>query len=811
VRVFTRGTATGEWTERTVRSDGVRVTDAVNERSTASVALIDQTGVERYQRGQGVRVDAETGALYLRLPRLNGNYAWAPHDAAYNITAAVSLDIDVSPDDWRAPGDSQVLFDKAIAYRLYVASDGRLRFQRAASSPSFPTYGLGQYPAGGERRRVLIQYDSATDTAWHYERIGGAWSFVASFTGGLGSEPLTTNGEGLQVGVRFDSGGTQPLGGRVYRARLYDGLLVGGAPMLVADMHPGDGAGALAWTSASTGEAWTVTGEEAGIEPEHATVFQGFVHRATEARLGVDGTREHHLECVDLHYLADKRVITAAYQDQTAGAIVRDIISTHLAGEGVTEGIIHDGPTIRAVTWAYAPIADALRDLAERAGYWWRIGHDAALDFAAPLDLITVWAGDDATLAGDDSLLAGEHGAAGGALLDVPAVALADTIRVARGSDGYRNRQWVRGGRDRSVPQVEVQHGDGEKRAFALGFPVAEEPTVEVSRAGGAYQAETAGAAGIQSDRQWLYSFASPTLHQNTTGTRLAPEDRVRVTYVGLFDVISRVDDPPAQVDRAAVEGGTGVVEQVLIDSTSRQREAAFQLAGEMLAYWTRSAVTVRFATLDTTLTVGTAARVQLPEAGLDGESALIVSVERFTRQQVPHAIVTLAAGPLEGSWAQWLGALSRRIDRAAEPRGDEVEVVTTFEPFEKFWAEAETPNIFRETRAKTSGGAVAGADTYPEFEAQHRVTHLEWWHAGSPLGRKAFTTQQGADTDSIITTTVLVTTDAVGEIAELAWYGGWQAAAGIGTGVEIDRAAFVKTKTDIEQIVIEKTDWRWS
>jgi hypothetical protein len=559
----------------------------------------------------------------------------------------------------------------------------------------------------------------------------------------------------------------------------------------------------------STGALLFDRGQGVKVTRDSEDVFRGFVINAEESRLGLDGTRVHTLDCVDLHYLLDKRIITDAYQDTTAGDIVLDILTTHLAGEGITTGTIQDGPTIRAITFDYQTIADAVSKLAERSGFWWRVNPDGTLDFAEPLALVTAYAGSTGVQAGTTSVNAGAEATGTATTVNLDTVALADSISVSRHATGYRNRQWIRGGRAQTTVQVETQYGDGERRAFAVGFPIAVEPTIEISRNGGPWTVQTLGVAGLQTDRQWSWARGSVTLQQASTETVLTSVDRVRVTYTGLFDIIVKVEDEPAQTSRALVEGGTGIVEKVKVDARIDEQEEAVQYGGQLLDYWTRSAITVRLATSSTTFAPGQTALFTLDEAALDAVEGLVTSVEHYTSGGRERQIVTVAIGPQEGSWAAWFGHLSRRVDEAFQPRGGEAEVVTTVESFSKTWTEAERPNIFVETHPGAS--TYPGSTTIPMFDIDERVTHLAWIRDGVEIGRKPFTLQAGADSTEIVTTTVLVASDAVGEIDELAWYGGHLATNESGSGVEVDRQAFVTTKTDIEQIQVVKTDTKWS
>jgi hypothetical protein len=538
-------------------------------------------------------------------------------------------------------------------------------------------------------------------------------------------------------------------------------------------------------------------------------LFTGFVDTATESRLGLGGVREHQLECVDLHYLADKRLIARGYTNETADDIVRSILADYLEPEGVTEGRVEPASLVRGVTFNYVPVADALTTLAQRQGFWWRITPAGELDFAPPLPTQEPFTVDATVVRASNGVFTtdSEDYPVLTPALDLEDLALAGTLVVQRHGHSYRNRQWVKGGRDRTDPQVEVQVGDGERRVFVVGFPIAEEPSVEVDRGSG-FVAETVGAAGISTGKQWVFSFGSTSLTQDESGSVLSAAHRVRVSYVGLFDVIARVEDGALQSAQALLEGGTGVVERVAFDRTSESRLQAFQYAGDLLEYYGRGNTVVRFATRELVFEPGVTERVSCASFGLVNQEALCVSVERFSVGGEERLVATLVVGPVEGSWAQWFATVSRRLDTLGAVGGSEVEVVTLLEEFQKLWVDSERPNLFFEEFP--SSGLFPSADLVPAFEHPDRVKYLSWYSGTTEVGRKAFTAQTGASSSEIVTTTVLGVNDAVGSFTHFGWWGGAGATDEFGSGVLVDKQAFSFTKTDVEQIQVVKTDTKW-
>lgn len=527
-------------------------------------------------------------------------------------------------------------------------------------------------------------------------------------------------------------------------------------------------------------------------------VFLGFIDTASESRLGLDGARTHNLECHDQTYLLDKRVIVGAWTTTNAGAIVNAIL-TKLAGEGLTAGSIAPGATITAYTANYEPAAAVIQDLAERSGYWWRVNLDGTVDFQDPTGSVEAITWDDEEITWDgDAITFGIS--SGSASTTVGADdALADTVDASSKAPLYRNRVWIRGGKATTVSQSESAKGDGSKTSFPVGFPLAKEPTIEVDTGGG-FVAQTVGVAGLTTGKDWYWTYGSNVITQDSDGTPLDATDTLKVTYLGLYDVVVRVDDAGGQSDLADVEGGTGIVERVTDDKSITTRAAAVELAEALLKAYADDSDTVRFATLRTDYRPGDRATVTIAGAT---RTMLITTVETTDRGGQPYCVVTLASGPLTGSWAQFFNA-PLKATRALTQTGD-IQIVMSALTFEKTWTEAERPNIYYEKFPSAS--LQPGSTIVPAFEHDHRVRYLAWHESGAETGRKAITNTTDQGTSPIDTETVLGVTDAVGDLSHFSWWGGEQATASTGTGVMLEKVDINLTKTNLETITVNRTD----
>lgn len=87
------------------------------------------------------------------------------------------------------------------------------------------------------------------------------------------------------------------------------------------------------------------------VADDGTVAFAGFIERPRRAYLEASGHTVWDLACIDLHYLADKRIAARSYDDTAAGDIVRDLWERYLREEGVrvrftpyADMVLGDGP-----------------------------------------------------------------------------------------------------------------------------------------------------------------------------------------------------------------------------------------------------------------------------------------------------------------------------------------------------------------------------------------------------------------------------------------------------------------------------------
>jgi len=460
-----------------------------------------------------------------------------------------------------------------------------------------------------------------------------------------------------------------------------------------------------------------------------------------------------------------------------------------LTVEVVVENVsIDTGPLFEEVVFNYMPVSHAMDALAERAGFWWRIDEHLKLHFVTRAKYTAPWTATAADM-------------------------LADSITVEYSGAKYRNKQVIKGPRDLTSEQTEVQKGDGDKQTFTVGYPIARVPTVEVDTGTG-YVTKTVGIKGLEDDKDWYWNAGEPTVTQEAGHTPLSATDKIRIKYRGEFPVIIISQNSGQILDRQGVEGvGTGVVEDVRSEPQQSTREAAFQLAAQLLEKYSTMGGKLKFTTTRSGLEPGHLLYVDLPSYGFNNDEVLIESVNAYdVHGKYVWYDVTAIEGPEMGSWAKLFEEIAKRGEMTVREHIGAGEIVIIPLQLSKTWTEGETPNIFTEIypdAGHTPGGI------YPSFDPNHRVRYLEWHDAGGAVERKHITQQTGADTAEIFTLTYMEPGDGAGvTVTEFAWIGGLDAAEALGTGIEVDKQAHPEgttLKTTSAAWQVEKTDTKWS
>lgn len=339
------------------------------------------------------------------------------------------------------------------------------------------------------------------------------------------------------------------------------------------------------------------------------------------------------INCVDYSELADRHLVARTYTagGQTADSIMLDIVSKDLAGEGVTTSQVAVGPAITKILWNYRKVSAAFDDLAQIAGYSWWIDADKVLWFqhrmgvAAPLSLT-----------------------------DTSANFRMPRLRVSR--DRYRNRQYVRAGKDTTAARTEDRHGDSKTRAFLFTYPMGAAPSVVTVNG----VAKTIGVKGIDTGKDWYWTKGDPTITQDDAGTLLTATDTLTITYIGLYPLIVLAQSDSEIAARAAASGGSGYFEDIEDDPDIDGASMATDEANAMLGRYGTIPQVFTFETDTAGLVAGQILTATITNFGITGDWLIEAVTAHDYNGVLVRYTVRAVSGQAIGGWEAYFRDLAQ-------------------------------------------------------------------------------------------------------------------------------------------------------
>ena len=399
--------------------------------------------------------------------------------------------------------------------------------------------------------------------------------------------------------------------------------------------------------------------------------FNGFIDAVVTTRISPSSpTLYHAIQYMDAHYLADKRRCAEAYGPQTAGFIANDLYTKYLQPEGVIIGEIQAGPIIPETLLNYSPVSLAYDGLATRANFIWYIDRFKRLFFVVRTTTPAPFAITDVDIVRDEGMAS----------------------ELVKSNPLYRNRQFVRAGRDVTTPQTEDRTGDAETKSFAMGYPLNQEPIITV---GGAPQVE--GVKGLDDPAITVFwAKGDPVIT-----FKIAPGvgAAIVVLYIGEYDIMIQVEDAPEIAARKAVEGGTGIVESMEDAPTVNSKQAAFDDGLALLEKYGVIGKQFSFPIRVWGIEPGQMVTVTYAEYGLNAADLLVESVEiaEFAPGELRYTVKAIE-GPELGDWTGFFKTLANMKEEVLgrlNVGSDQILIILASVPENWEWSETITEMVY--------------------------------------------------------------------------------------------------------------------
>jgi hypothetical protein len=300
-------------------------------------------------------------------------------------------------------------------------------------------------------------------------------------------------------------------------------------------------------------------GDDLGIFVDGTRIFGGKVLSVTRTMQQGTTRRANAVQASGYELLLDsQRVNTVEYVGQKLNDILRDLVNTYAAGDGIdlTSVPAGGGPTVTRVEFSdVRSVSDAITAACEQVSRKWVIDADKKLK------TIDVTSGSSLYTIGTSS-----------------ANVLANTFEVSESLEEYANRITLRMPNATTDLQTESFVGDGTTKQWTLVYPVASVPTVDVNGT-----AKTIGIDGVDTGKDFYWNAGSAVITQDSGASALTGAETLTVAYIGTALVSVTVNDTAQQAARAAIELTSGIYHSVRELTAVASAASATQLANALL------------------------------------------------------------------------------------------------------------------------------------------------------------------------------------------------------------------------------------
>jgi len=332
-------------------------------------------------------------------------------------------------------------------------------------------------------------------------------------------------------------------------------------------------------------------GQEIVVYDDATKLFAGVIDRVKLIDTDRDGYKIYECSCQDYTYMLDRKLVVETYENKSADWIVKDIIAKYGGGVFTTNNVKSGAPTVEYIAFDYRLVSECFKELADYVAWDFFVDYDKDIWFFNPAD------------------------EASPASMMLEAGANFRKLRHDIDTQGLRNRVYVRGGTMLSDPWTYEIKADGAAHAWVLphkphdlSMTVGETPV-------------TVGIENVhdEADYDYMMNFQEKYVRCSTQTTTPAQGATLAFTYKYGIDVITMVEDIASQQAIAAVQGGDGVYEHVIVDDSLTTIDAAEAAGNADLREHANPRVRGSFETEMGGWQTGQLLTIDLPSRGITG------------------------------------------------------------------------------------------------------------------------------------------------------------------------------------------------
>ena len=344
-------------------------------------------------------------------------------------------------------------------------------------------------------------------------------------------------------------------------------------------------------------------------------LFGGYISRIQPEEVGEGQLFIYAIEASDYSYIFNNKVAARAYTNQTLAYIVADLMGTYVdASYGFTVTNVATGPMIDSITFDHISIRKCLEKLQKLTGYVWLVDYQKNLYFQLP-------SADAAPEQITDSS------------------ANFQDISIAYDTSQVRNSVTVIGsddGEQSATTVAETFTGDGETRAWELNDKPSSVLSIQLNGVTKQFSLDV----NERDTDVFVYSFSGSSLRLTDAQPTPTGSDTVVITYYPRIPIIAQSEDAASIAFFAAKDGGDGVYQYTVKETSVTSKASAAVRAVQELDEFSMPLVNGQFTTRTSLLSGGSIfmagqyLTVNLPTYDIDTDSAFLIQEVNVTLEE---------------------------------------------------------------------------------------------------------------------------------------------------------------------------------
>lgn len=364
--------------------------------------------------------------------------------------------------------------------------------------------------------------------------------------------------------------------------------------------------------TAKSGQTLPQEGSEIVYKDQSRYLFGGFVSRIKPQETGEGQLFVYDIEASDYSYIFGSKIARRAYTNKTLNYIVTDLMSTYVDATYLfTTTNVQTGPTISSITFDHISIRKCFEKLQKLTGYVWYVDYQKNLYFTAqtadpaPESITDSTANfSEVSISYDTSQVRNSVIVIGS---DLGEASASYTEQTFVGNSATRS--WQLDDRPDSIVTITV---NGVSKQFSLDV---NERSTDV----------------------FIYSFSGASFQQTTAQTTLTGSDTIVVRYYPRIPIIVQKTDATSIAFFRALDGGDGILEATIKESSITSKATALARAAQELEEFSMPLVVGEFVTRTGLLAAasyfqaGQILTVNLPTYGISSNTAFLIQEVNIT------------------------------------------------------------------------------------------------------------------------------------------------------------------------------------